>query len=571
MNNSLKRWLQSKYAVNWHVAIAMFLNYPITGYFFGETITASNGFTNHTLDLLTGFSCALLILCLGVIRKYYFKDSLTFVLVSYFFVALTVIPFVNNIRNSSGFSSDPIELLVSGIFQMFGIQVLFTVIISSLLETRYERIFLQRQLSSLTFSRSTFEEQILEINLRLKKVVNEKLNILLDDLQNVLGNNKNISASELAEAISETLNEGVRPLSWDIENESTQFEVKQNTTIKRVGLLERISYPIRFKQVIDIRVLMALYLFFDVPVMYFYFDAVAAIETIGVIAFTGLMLWGVKEFFGDRIAPSWFAIFINSSTVAIAGSSFILVRAIAGELSADLAEIALVISMTQIAIFGGIFLSSLVRRYAYLQSQRQVNRELESLVSQLRQSAWVAKRKLARLVHGQVQSDLLAAYLQLKHAPALNAAIVEQVGQRIQKAKAALSQTDDSSPDFQHTLEQITATWGSSFKVNTHIAPDALAALQKDPVATSCALEVLMEGINNAAKYGTAGQAALVIRLTPDSNLYIEVTNQTDVSEAANAGFGSTILDEVTHEWDFGVANGVAKLSAEVILNLDKG
>jgi hypothetical protein len=165
----------------------------------------------------------------------------------------------------------------------------------------------------------------------------------------------------------------------------------------------------------------------------------------------------------------------------------------------------------------------------------------------------------------------LAAYLQLRQAPALNAAIVEQVGQRIQKAKAALSQTDDSSPDFQQVLEQITATWGSSFNVNTDISADALAALQQDPVATSCALEVLMEGINNAAKYGTAGQAALVIGLTPDSNLYIEVTNQTDVSGAANAGFGSTILDEVTHEWDFGVANGVAKLSAEVILNLDKG
>jgi len=454
---------------------------------------------------------------------------------------------------------------------MFGIQVLFTVIFSSLLETRYERIFLQRQLAKLNYSRSNFEEQILEINLRLRKVVNEKLKILLDDLQNVLGSNKNISASELAEAISETLNEGVRPLSWDIENESTQFEVRQNTTIKRVGLLERISYPICIKQVIYIRALMALYLFFEVPVMYFYFDAVAAIETIGVIAFTGLILWGVKEFFGDRITPSWLAIFINSSTVALAGSSFILVRAIAGELSTDLAEIALVISMTQIAIFGGIFQSALVRRYAYIQSQRKVNRDLESLVSQLRQSAWVAKRKLARLVHGQVQSDLLAAYLQLRQAPTLDTSIVEQVSQRIQKAKAALSQTDDSSPDFQHTLEQITATWGSSFKVNTDIAPDALVALQQDKVATSCALEVVMEGINNAAKYGTSSQATLVIGLNQDSNLYIEVTNQADVSETANAGFGSAILDEVTHEWHFGVANGVAKLSAEVILTLAKG
>jgi len=104
MNNSLQRWLKSKYAVSWHVAIAMFLNYPVTGFFFGETITASNGFTNHTLDLITGFSCAILILCLGVIRKLLFKDSLIFVLVSYFLVALAVIPFVNGIRNFSGFS-----------------------------------------------------------------------------------------------------------------------------------------------------------------------------------------------------------------------------------------------------------------------------------------------------------------------------------------------------------------------------------------------------------------------------------------------------------------------------------
>jgi hypothetical protein len=174
-------------------------------------------------------------------------------------------------------------------------------------------------------------------------------------------------------------------------------------------------------------------------------------------------------------------------------------------------------------------------------------------------------------VHGQVQSDLLAAYLQLTQATTLDTALVEEVGQRIQKAKAALTQPDNSSPDFLRTLEQITVTWGSSFKVNTDIAAEALATLRQDPVASSCALEVVMEGINNAAKYGTTGQATLVIGLTPDSNLYIEVTNETDVSVAENAGYGSEIMDEVTHEWDFRVTKGIAKLTAEIILNSAKG
>jgi signal transduction histidine kinase len=549
----------------------MFLNYPITGYFFGETITAANGFTNHTLDFITGTSCAVLILCLGVIRKFFFKESLFFVLLSYALVAMAVVTLLSNIRTLSGFNPDPIELLVSGVFQMFGIQVLFTVIISSLLETRFERKSLQLQLAKLKYSKSTFEDQILEVNLRLKNVVNEKLKTLLEDLQNFLETKKDLTAKELATAVAETLNEGVRPLSWNIDNESAQVEVIQNSVAKRVGLWERISYPIRLKEVIDIRALVALYLFFDVPVMYFYFDSRAAIETIAVVALTGLVLWGLKQVLGGKIFPSWFAISIISLVVAIASSSFLLIRAIAGELSTEFAEIALVISMVQIAILGGIFQSSLIRRYAYIEAQRQVNRNLESLVSQLRQSAWVAKKKLARLVHGQVQSDLLAAYLLLTQATLLDSALVEQVGKRIQKAKTTLSQTGDSSPDFQETLEQITATWGSSFQVKRSIEANALAALQRDPVATSCALEVVMEGINNAAKYGSSEQASLVIELTEDSNLYIEVTNESEDSEDVTAGYGSTILDEVTHEWDFGLKDGVAKLSAEIILDASKG
>ena len=549
----------------------MFLNYPVTGLFFGDTVTGSNGMTNHSLDLITGACCLILILVLGVIRQRFLAGSLTFSLFAYALVSVLVIPFVNNIRNLSGFEQDPIQLILSGIFQMFGIQILFTVIFSSLLETRAERKNLSLQLAKLKYTRATLEEQIREISARLKDVVNQKLTTLLLDLESVLEKNKNLSAKELASAISETLNEGVRPLSWNIENESAQISSSANVEIKRIGLLERFSYPIHIREVIAIRALLALYLFFDVPVMYFHFDAVAAIETIGVIAFTGLVLWGLKEFFGDRRFPSWLAILLNSSAVAVASSSFILMRAIAGELSADLEELALVFSMVQIAILGGIFQSSLVRHYAFIESQRQVNRDLESLVSQLRQSAWVAKKKLARLVHGQVQSDLLAAYLQLTQASTLDASLIKQVGQRIEKAKTALSQMDNSSPAFQQTLEQITATWGSSFNVNTDISDDAIAALQQDPVATSCALEVVMEGINNAAKYGTAGQATLVIGLTSNSKLYIEVTNQTEVSEAENAGYGSTVLDEVTHEWDFRIVDGAAKLTAEIILNSDKG
>ena len=571
MNNSLQRWLKSKYAVNWHVALAILLNYPITGFFFGETTTAANGFTNHTLDFITGFICAILILCFGVIRKHFFKDSLIFVFISYAIAALVVITSVNSIRNLAGFIPDPFELLLSGVFQMFGIQVLFTVIISSLLETKAERNSLRLQLAKLNLSRATFEDQIKEIDQRLKKVVNEKLKTLLEDLQNFLRKNKNLSAKELAEAISETLNEGVRPLSWQIENEPAQVEIKYHGPTKRIGLWERISYPIYINRVIDIRALMALYVFFEVPVMFFYFDARAAIETIGVIAFTGLVLWGLKEIFGHRIGPSWLAILINSSAVAIASSSFILIRALAGELSAEVSEISLVISMVQIAVLVGIFQSSLVRRFAYIESQRQVNRDLESLVSQLRQSAWVAKKKLARLVHGQVQSDLLAAYLQLTQAKNLDAPLIEQVGQRIQQAKAALTEQDISSPDFLKTLEQITGTWGSSFKVITDLSAEALGALQHDAVAAACALEVVVEGVNNAAKYGTSGQVALTIGLRPDSHLYIEVTNQTEGSEALNAGYGSTILDEVTHEWDFRIVQGVATLKAEIILNSAKG
>ena len=87
--------------------------------------------------------------------------------------------------------------------------------------------------------------------------------------------------------------------------------------------------------------------------------------------------------------------------------------------------------------------------------------------------------------HGQVQSELFAAYLQLSQATKPDPVLYKEVSDRIEKAKGALTQTEQAGQVFEAVLEQIIATWGSGFKVHTDIASSAMAALRKDPIASA--------------------------------------------------------------------------------------
>ena len=570
-SSSLQRWLTSKYATSWQLAVALLANYFLTGYFFGVTETSATGVTNHALDFLTGASAGLVVLVGALIRKKIAK--FTFTGVQILFAVSSIISMGTGffVRVLTEFRLDTFDVVISGLLQMFVIHNVLAMVVSSLMETRSQRRELEIQRSKLDATKTSFENQIEEINLRLANVVNTKLSLLLGSLKESLINGATTPPSALAHQISEALNEGVRPLSWEIEKSEVETNRNINVKVKRVGLIERLNFKIRFEQFVGLRLLTAIFLFFDVPVMYFYFSINAAIETVFVIAFTILVLWGLKTFTTKIRLRSWLAIFVYSVVVTAASSTFIVYRSVTGELTPDVAEIALVLSMLQIALLAAIFQSAIVRRLAYIGAQKDVNRELEQLVSQLRQRAWVAKKNLARLVHGQVQSELFAAYLQLSQANQPDAQLYQQAGARIERAMGALNQTGGQAQDFEATLEQIVATWGANFNVNTDISGQALAALRADQVATACAVEVILEAVNNAAKYGTSGQADLVVKLTEDSNLYIEVTNGADAGGASSAGYGSTVLDDVTHEWEFEITEGIAKLTAEVILSQPAG
>lgn len=570
-SNSLQRWLTSKYTTSWQLAIALLANYFLTGYFFGVTETSATGVTNHVLDFVIGASAGLVVLVGALIRKKFTKFSFTHVQILFAVSSIISLGTGLLVRVLTEFRLDTFDVVISGLLQMFMVHNVLAMVVSSLMETRSQRRELEIQRSKLDATKTSFENQIEEINLRLANVVNTKLSLLLGNLKESLIHGATTNPSVLANQISEALNEGVRPLSWEIEKSEVETNRNLNVRVKRVGLIERLNFKIRFEQFVGLRLLTAIFLFFDVPVMYFYFSINAAIETVFVIAFTILVLWGLKTFTTKIRLRSWLAIFIYSVAVTTASSTFIFYRSVTGELTADVAEIALVLSMLQIALLAAIFQSAIVRRLAYIGAQKEVNRELEQLVSQLRQRAWVAKKNLARLVHGQVQSELFAAYLQLSQANQPDAQLYQQVGTRIERAMGALNQTGGQAQDFESTLEQIVATWGANFKVNTDISGHALAALRADPVATACAVEVILEAINNAAKYGTNGQANLVVNLTKDSNLYIEVTNSAGISGSSTPGYGSTVLDDVTHEWTFEITDGLAKLTAEVILSQPAG
>lgn len=175
-------------------------------------------------------------------------------------------------------------------------------------------------------------------------------------------------------------------------------------------------------------------------------------------------------------------------------------------------------------------------------------------------------KQLSRLVHGQVQSQLFSAYLLLSKAESNSPDVFVKAAEQIENASKALASPVEDSTSFAQSLESMVSTWSGALEVSVDVSNAAAQSLDADGIAAACATEVIREGLNNAAKYGSDARATVSVTISETKTLHIEVTNRTNSAEAQKSGYGSVILDEVTHEWHLAIEKGLATLYAEIIL-----
>jgi signal transduction histidine kinase len=210
-------------------------------------------------------------------------------------------------------------------------------------------------------------------------------------------------------------------------------------------------------------------------------------------------------------------------------------------------------------------LANAYRRQIILDRQ-QINDDMAMLTSQLRQQVWLDRKRIAMILHGSVQGALYAAAIRLSRESKPTPEYIAAIEADITKALAELASQRPEHYDFEEVLDEITAIWEDAVDFRIAIEPDALKILNRNSGTSECALEVVREAVNNAIKHSKT--EAIAISITKLSKGLISVAVKNDggsVSENVEKGYGSSVLDELTHQWKLINVDGGVQLQAAIV------
>lgn len=564
--SSLGIWLRSSVGTGKWVALLFLLNALNSSYALGDYSNLPTSISIHVVDMVGALLAAGVLLLLG-------RSSLAFNarrgrarsisqnLVAWIAAAVSpmavqavaLVTLVPKPPLSALWQLLPLVIL-QGVAQLF----VFTLLVGTWTQSRHAGAVLATQRLALETSQKAFGLQKAEIEERIRTTVEDKLGAVLKQLVSAIARKANQNQQELAKLVLSALNQGVRPLSWEIEGDASAAQIDQPKSMpQRLSLRELFSARLPLNQSFSIVLFTLVCLIFEPSTAYMVLGPAAAVLITAQVALNLLLLWLLGRGLKHIKAPLWLGIPLHVAIAYLASLGFVLAMRFAGPVADLEYALAFPYSIAVIALGTGVFATALALRDNSNQHLTLVNQQLELLVSRLRQATWHARQRFARLVHGPVQSRLLAAYLQLDSGTELTEQQLLKLTAEVSEAGALLRQSENrQSLTVSEMTVWITTGWGDEHHFEIEIDHQLEAPFELDAEAADSLYETLREAVNNAVKNGTSGSYQIRIHLLPMGLIEITVTNpraastnQPDSEEMpqTKTGFGTSVLNMVTY------------------------
>lgn len=205
------------------------------------------------------------------------------------------------------------------------------------------------------------------------------------------------------------------------------------------------------------------------------------------------------------------------------------------------------------------------RRFDSEAKIRAVIADLEIINSQLRQEAWLNRKRLASVLHGPVQAALYAAAMRLAQSKQISPDLISGIEVDLNQALNQLESFGENE-NFDIVLAQITDVWDGICDIRFEISEQMRVELRSASSVAVCVLEVIREATSNAIKHGGATDIVVSVKPTSrESLLLVEILNNGKLPDAeSEAGYGSQLLSEVTYSWSIGEKNGRTLVRAKL-------
>ncbi|MDA2976549.1 MAG: hypothetical protein O2863_02725 [Actinomycetota bacterium] len=193
-----------------------------------------------------------------------------------------------------------------------------------------------------------------------------------------------------------------------------------------------------------------------------------------------------------------------------------------------------------------------------LEALQGVVADYEWTLSKFRQDLWAESKTLARIVHGDVQARLRAASLSVKE-------LAESELMALRDACMDAISSDPTSRTMEEFLEELRSLWDGAIQINVSGWDEKVTSWVTDRTSTEAAIEVIREGVTNAARHAQADQIDISFSapLQAKPYLVIRVANRGKLSDA-KPGVGSTILSDLATSWSRSQVGNQVVLEAAV-------
>ena len=185
-----------------------------------------------------------------------------------------------------------------------------------------------------------------------------------------------------------------------------------------------------------------------------------------------------------------------------------------------------------------------------------------------------AQRRVAKLLHSNIQAELIASAMLLAErangsgdASARQGEVSQELDRLTATIRERLAPSAEPVGQAKERLLDLTSLWSGAVDVTLKVEDEAWAALDQDPGALDAVMEVVAEGLTNALRHGEGSQVA--VRMDRDADgIAIRITSRGRLAVESRAGLGSSFLDASTREWQLSEEAGEVHLTASVDVTL---
>ena len=232
-------------------------------------------------------------------------------------------------------------------------------------------------------------------------------------------------------------------------------------------------------------------------------------------------------------------------------------------------NIALFMVIFALALLSFIQRANEVRQVRILERLSIANTDLAIEAVRSRQQILQLQKNFVSIIHGKVQSALIAMSVKIEKSPSVKKADVLRIAEILDTAAKELgNDTSVAEPpaDFSRAISEVIAIWDGSLNVQVSVTPEAEDFLNRDKPAMSTVLEVISEGTLNASKHAKTAEVNAAVSLEGSrvsvrvSNLSSAISDKTLISTHQGLKF----LRQLTSEIHLEVGKKTTTLVAEI-------